>query len=383
MSTTLVKFTIPKSTLQPIISSVKGLVVKDSLMPTVASIEFTAKEKMLKLSCLNHEGYCSDWHACEGIELEGVFYVKLENIKEIIDRAPSFAALEFSFQEDLSLTIEYGNRKYRTYGTLTNCSNNIDFKDATAELSLKSEDLLKAIKSVDFATATDQYRYNLCSVFFEIEENGEAGQLNLVATDGHRMSVANLAIDKKISMDGVIVSMDTIKEMKTILQSHKKSQCELKFNEKLISLRVDNVVFISKLMDTKYPDYKKVIPNPVDASSLFVSAPLFLDELKSLGKPKGSVNMTIEYNKIGLMMKDNDGNESRTSLPCSLNFDHPDPISIWLRYDPEFLVDWLEALDMSKSKEVRFFFIDDAKPAMLRQVDNDALLYVVMPMKKS
>lgn len=117
--------------------------------------------------------------------------------------------------------------------------------------------LLKALFSlVQYAMAQQDIRYYLNGLLMLID----AGELRVVATDGHRLALASHAVaSKDIGRQEVILPRKTILELSKLLADSDDSvSIELSANQARFTF--GDIVLVSKLVDGKFPDYQRVIP---------------------------------------------------------------------------------------------------------------------------
>ena len=117
--------------------------------------------------------------------------------------------------------------------------------------------LLKSLLGlVQYAMAQQDIRYYLNGLLMVIED----GQLKLVATDGHRLAYAcREAGAKNLAKQEVILPRKTIIELSKLLEdSDEPVAIELSAAQAKFSF--GKVVLVSKLVDGKFPDYGRVIP---------------------------------------------------------------------------------------------------------------------------
>ena len=106
-----------------------------------------------------------------------------------------------------------------------------------------------------FSMAHQDVRYYLNGLLLETGN----GRLRAVATDGHRLALADLELS---SADGsvvqVIVPRKGVLELQRLLGEGGDIQIALGSNH--IRVELDDIRFTSKLIDGRFPDYDRVIP---------------------------------------------------------------------------------------------------------------------------
>src|SRR5256886_7064041 len=104
--------------------------------------------------------------------------------------------------------------------------------------------------------AQQDIRYYLNGLLMVVEE----GQLKLVATDGHRLAYASREVGgKNLPKQEVILPRKTIIELSKLLEDSDDSVA-IELSSAQAKFKFGNVVLVSKLVDGKFPDYGRVIP---------------------------------------------------------------------------------------------------------------------------
>ena len=138
----------------------------------------------------------------------------------------------------------------------------IPSQDAGAEIEVAGDALAHAIGQVSHAQSDEETRYYLNGVYF----HERAGKLRLVATDGHRLGLAEVTPEKKLpeTMPGIILPRGAVPELVRIASDAKQSPITLEISEHRLRVAHGDVEFSTKLVDGVFPDYDRVIPKQND-----------------------------------------------------------------------------------------------------------------------
>ena len=123
-------------------------------------------------------------------------------------------------------------------------------------LSLPQRDLRGLLKSVEFAMAQQDIRYYLNGMLLVIDK----GSLQAVATDGHRLSWASLAVAGDYQRQEVILPRKTVLELGKLLARRRRPGRRSTSSRTRCASRFANIELVSKVVDGKFPDYNRVIP---------------------------------------------------------------------------------------------------------------------------
>jgi DNA polymerase-3 subunit beta len=110
--------------------------------------------------------------------------------------------------------------------------------------------------------ANQDVRYYLNGLLFE----GDSSCLRVIATDGHRLAVSSidespLKADQKLHL---IIPRKAVNELLRLLSEKPEDAVKVQTGDNHIRLETDQFVFISKLIEGRFPDYKRVLPQGGD-----------------------------------------------------------------------------------------------------------------------
>ena len=119
-----------------------------------------------------------------------------------------------------------------------------------------------------------------------------------VATDSHRLSSSSLEIDKN-DFNSLILPRKTVFQLCSLL-AETSDQLTMQSSENKIKFTLGKMKLISKVIDGKFPDYKKVVPIKND-KSLVVSSKDFINSIERVA----SVSLDRKEGVKLLINKDN------------------------------------------------------------------------------
>src|SRR4051794_38945908 len=125
------------------------------------------------------------------------------------------------------------------------------------------------INQVHFAMAVHDIRYYLNGILFV----AEGKTLTLVATDGHRLALAQATLDNDIPKQEVILPRKTVLELQRLLRDE-DTPIELRFAGNQARFAFSGMEFVTKLVEGKFPDYNRVIPKNHKNALVLGRAPL-------------------------------------------------------------------------------------------------------------
>lgn len=233
--------------------------------------------------------------------------------------------------------------------------------------------LREMIRRTIFAAATDQARYALTGILWELE----GGKARLVATDGRRLAVAEGSV---VSHDGEdtngVIHVIPTKAMhlleKNLPDSEEKVRVRLRQNEALFKTRQATVY--SRLVEGRYPAYRQVIPKK---SKVKLALPVgsFLTAVRqaAIMAEDDNRNVSLSFNKKKLVLQARGPACGRSKVELLIDYGGK-PLEI--AFNASCLADLLRALD--GAEQVALEMTDGKSPAVFRCGDN--YLHVLMPL---
>lgn len=243
--------------------------------------------------------------------------------------------------------------------------------------------LYSLIKHTRFAMAIQDVRHYLTGLLIEIEGD----KLTAVATDGHRLAVAYQTLDEAYDETKVIIPNKAVGGLDKLLIDLLKSNDE---NGEVVSLGLDeefltvNVSFgqmavslTARLIEGKFPDYRRVLPKDNDKVAIF-NKDSMVEVLRRVAvvNTKDSPGVLLNFERaevLDVVSTNREQDEAREEL--SVNYTG-EPIEI--SFNEAYLRAVLNVLD----GDIRLEMNHPTSPTLIHQVgDESNHQYVVMPMR--
>lgn len=236
-----------------------------------------------------------------------------------------------------------------------------------------SQKLLKSLLGlVQYAMALQDIRYYLNGLLMVVEDR----QLKLIATDGHRLAFASQDLGgKELPRQDVILPRKTITELSRLLEeSDEPVTVALSANQVCFSF--GQVVLISKLVDGKFPDYTRVIPQSQPKHLTLNRAQLLsaLQRAAILTSDKfRGVRWVLSNGSLKILCTNTEQEEAQEELDVAYQGD-----SLDIGFNVGYLLDVLNNLDC---EEIECALGDAASSALFTVSERADFKYVVMPMR--
>jgi DNA polymerase-3 subunit beta len=238
-------------------------------------------------------------------------------------------------------------------------------------LTLPQKDLRSLLKLAEFAMAQQDIRYYLNGMLLVVDTN----VLQAVATDGHRLSWASLAVEGSYTRQEVILPRKTVLELgKLLADVDDPVSIDILANQ--VRFRFANVELVSKVVDGKFPDFNRVIPTGhtkiVELTRPELLAALQRAAILSNEKFRG-VRMVLATDQLKIICSNSEQEEAEEELPIAYKGDALD-----IGFNITYLLD---ALQNVLSTDVRLAFGDATSSALITIPGREDYKYVVMPMR--
>ena len=251
---------------------------------------------------------------------------------------------------------------------------NIDAADDGNSFKISEAALKSLVDHTQFAMAQQDVRYYLNGLMLEIAD----GKLRSVATDGHRLAMCEMTADVA-SMDSkqIILPRKGISELARLLGDG-TNDTEIQIGNNHIQLKFDDLIFTSKLIDGKFPDYQRVLPQNSD-KNLVLNRELLRQALT-----RASILSNEKYRGIRLLMDNNimrivannpEQEEAEEQVELEYQFD-----ALEIGFNVTYLLDALNAIN---TEEINIALSDSNSSCLITAVGEMAAecRYVVMPMR--
>ena len=239
--------------------------------------------------------------------------------------------------------------------------------------SVPQKTLKGLIDQVHFAMAVHDIRYYLNGILFV----AEGKSLILVATDGHRLALAQATLDVEIPKQEVILPRKTVLELQRLLRDDSGDNAiEMRFAGNQAKFSFSGMEFVTKLVEGKFPDFNRVIPKGHRNAVTLGRAPLLscLQRAAILTSDKfKGVRVNIEPGTLRIASSNAEQEEAKEELEIDYAGDE-----IEIGFNVTYLID---ALSNMSAEMVKIELQDTNSSALITVPDLAGFKYVVMPMR--
>jgi len=348
----------------------QGVVEKRTTMPILANILIEARGNMVEMTGTDLEvGFKTKIEA--EVEDEGALTISGKRIFDIVKLLPEDETISFTEKNDLVMEIKCGKSQFKVL-----CMSKEDYPSVPEarfekNITLPLEKFKEMIDRVFYAIAQEQ-RYYLNGALFIVRNK----KIELVSTDGHRLAYTSEEIPA-LNYEGeirVIIAKKTLAELRKLTDTH----LDFDLDENNLFFRSGHRLLISRLIETKFPNFEAVIPknNPI---VLHLDREAFINAIRRVAllstEKSRAIKLEIEKNSLRLFSSNPEIGEASDEIEV----DHQGA-DIEIGFNSQYLLDFLISVD---SPKVKFELKDENSAALMTPEEIEGLnyLYVVMPMK--
>ena len=243
--------------------------------------------------------------------------------------------------------------------------------DSNSSIQISQIALKKLFKQVEFAMAQQDIRYYLNGLLLEVNEN----KLNIVGTDGHRLSFTSTTLNQSYEKTEVILPRKTVVELIKLLNDS-ENEVNIELSAGQVNFSFDEIRLISKVIDGKFPDYHRVIPvghqNTFSVNRMAVLTAMQRASILSNEKYRG-IRMVLSNNNLKLISTNTEQEEAEEELEIAYAKDGLD-----IGFNVTYLIDVLNNVN---DETINFSFADANSSCLITVPNDENYKYVVMPMR--
>lgn len=377
---------IAKESLLNVLSHVVGAVERRHTLNILSNVKVQVTEQALTItgSDLEVELVASTPLADGACLQAGVTTVPARKLMDICKSLPSAALIDLQITEDQRCILKSGNSRF-VLGTLPAEDYPLLTTENTqgTQVAVTQRELKRLFEKTSFAMAVQDVRFYLTGTLLEIDEN----QLRAVTTDGHRLAMCEtVASSNATQAMQAIVPRKAVGELQRLL-SVEDEQLSLLIGRELLNVTITiasrdkeqgdiTVRFTTKLIDGKFPDYRRVIPRGGD-KNVRIAHDVFKQSLQRVAilsneKLRG---VFLKFDADTLQLRANNPEQDEAVEDLAIQYaDMPMEMS----FNAQYLLEVLNVLD---GDDVSMTMTEANQSVLVQDPQQQDQTYVVMPMR--
>ena len=369
------KVTIERNSLLKTLGHIQSVVERRNTIPILSNVMMEAEGDRVAMTATDLDIAIIE-SAGATVMQQGATTVPAHTLFDIARKLPDGSEVELSLEENDRLVVKAGRSRF----TLT-CLDKEDFpvmseSDMPHRFELSAEELKRLIDKARFAISTEETRYYLNGIYLHVANTEDGSTLRAVATDGHRLAQVDQAVPEGADgMPGIIIPRKTVAEVRKLIDEI-DGTVSIALSDTKIRFSFGGAVITSKLIDGTFPDYSRVIPVGND-KMLEMDVRVFaesVDRVSTISSDKTrSVKLALGEDLLTLSVNSPDSGTATEELAAAYSAD-----SFEIGFNSRYLMDILAQIE---GDTVQVMLADPSSPTVLKDILDEAALYVLMPMR--
>lgn len=236
-------------------------------------------------------------------------------------------------------------------------------------VSISQFNLKEAIKDTIFSISANSSNKILSGVLFEIDGD----EFKLTSSDGHRISLKKVFLEKEYSSHHAIVPGKVLDEISRLLSDNVEDMVEICFEENDIMFSFNDTIVTSRLIDGKYFNVKSMLLSDYD-TLVKVKKRDFMEDVERAAifqreTDRRPLVISIKDDSMNLRINTDLGSFN-SNIPIEKNGE-----DLMIGFNPTFILDVLKVIDV---EEVPLYLTSPKAPLFIRD-DGNTYIYLIMP----
>lgn len=364
------KFSISRETLLPELQTIISVVDRRQSLPILANVLLESNENGFQLTATDMEVELVS--ICDTkLNVTGQVTIPARKLLDICRSLPESSELQFDASKD-RVQLKSGKSRFALSSQAAQEYPLTDIDEFPIGFSIEQSSFKSLLEDTLFAMAQQDVRYYLNGLLLEISENN----LRAVATDGHRLALKEVDIQANIKeQTQIIIPRKGVMELVRLFDNNEED-LHVQVSANHIRFQIGHIRFTSKLIDGKFPDYERVIPqgagNEMTADRDVLKQSLTRASILSNEKYRG-VRIEVSENSLRAQAQNPEQEEAEEEIPVEYSGDR-----IEIGFNVSYLLDAIAAI---KTEQVRIVLTDANSSCLILPTDEGKCKYVVMPMR--
>ena len=369
------QFIVKRDILLKSLNYVQGVVEKKNTLPILSNVLLQLKNKKLSIVATDLDIVFYDEINEIKVTTEGSTTTSASILYDILRKISSNSELVFDLKTDNKLSLKSENSDFNLLCLPTDNFPTFTDEFEGQEISINNNKFLKLLNKTKIAISNDDTRHYLNGIFLHLTEAHGRNFLTGVATDSHRLSSSSLEIENADNFSPLILPRKTVFQLCSLLTESNES-LTMQTSENKIKFTLGNLKLISKVIDGKFPDYKKVVPAN-NEKSLVVSSKDFINSVERVTSVSldGKEGVKLAINKENIQLSVNSANSGEGNEIIKANFNSKD---LNISFNSKYLIDIASEVE---DKNLKMNLKDSVSPVLIEDASDKNSYYVIMPMK--
>ena len=369
------QFIVKRDILLKSLNYVQGIVEKKNTLPILSNVLLQLKNNKLSIVATDLDIIFYDEIDAIKVTKEGSTTTSAAILYDILRKISSNSELVFDLKTENKLSLKSENSDFNLLCLPTDNFPTFTDEFEGQEISINNKKFLKLLNKTKIAISNDDTRHYLNGIFLHLTEAHGRNFLTGVATDSHRLSSSSLEIENADNFSSLILPRKTVFQLCSLL-TETNDKLTMQTSENKIKFTLGNMKLISKVIDGKFPDYKKVVPAN-NEKSLVVSSKDFINSVERVTSVSidGKEGVKLAINKENIQLSVNSANSGEGNEIIKANFNSGD---LNISFNSKYLIDIASEVE---DKNLKMNLKDSVSPVLIEDASDKNSYYVIMPMK--
>jgi len=358
------KLQVTQENLSRALSSVARVANSRGTLPILANVLIKTSNNRLSLSATNLDIAITHYIGAK-ISEEGSITVPARLMQDFVGSLPE-GVIDFGLD---GTKLNVSTNKYQSVinGVVADDFPVMPAISGGKQWKVKGDLFKKALQQIVFAASNDETRPVLTGVLLQTTE----GKLMMAATDSYRLAEKDLGANKQDIQ--LLIPASAMADLLRVLTDD--SELSISHNEQQVLFNTGEVELVARLVEGKYPDYRKLIPGKFTSEATLKRADFTnITKVSSLFARESAGSVTIELGKNQLSIRSVASQLGENTANADAKTTGEGSITLNSRY-------LLDALAAMHGDEVVFGFNGKLEPTLLYDPANPDYRHVIMPLK--
>lgn len=372
----MMKLRIEREALLKGVGRTLGVVDRRGTMPILSHFLMDAQDSQITIAATDLEVSFRGVYTAEVLE-SGALTLPAHYFHNLVKELPG-DFLELAGTEKSNLQIQVGESRYQLLGLPADQFPPIPEITDQSMAEVESKQLKEMIEKTIFSVSVDDLQYHLSGIFWE---KVEGLQLRLVSTDGHRLTVIQRPLPQSEQFaieDGILIPRKGVAEISRLLAEEEK--VSLGLSKKSLALKADNKFLFIRLLEKKFPDYRRIIPESfafrfsLNRQALFETIKRI--SLLSTERFRGVI-FNLSADTLEVNFQNPEVGEGRELIPLTMEEGDAGQLPMQIGFNARY---FLEPLAAMTGEAAVLEMNDKDRPCRLMDQDDVNYFAIIMPM---
>ena len=369
------QFQIKRDVLLKSLSIAHNIIERKNTLPILSNVLLEIKKDKLNVVATDLDLVFFDEISDFKPEKEGSTTTSATVLYDILKKLPSNSEVLFSLHNENKLNISSDNSKFNLLCLPVDNFPNFNEPFANKGININGKKLLTLLNKTKISMSNDETRHYLNGIFIHMTETDKSRYLTGVATDSHRLSSSSISLEKNENFNPFILPKKAVFQLCNLLQES-DGDIILSSNDTKIEFKIGKSKIVSKIIDGKFPDYKKVVPQN-NSKTLIVNSKDFINSVErvitvSIDRKEG-VKIALKKDQIQLFVNSSSSGEGKENLEAQYNSD-----DLTVGFNSRYLLDIASEI---QDEKLVMNLHDPVSPVLIQDKSDKQSFFVIMPMK--